>query len=116
MQKKKIDENKIWKIFLNLIPVLFMIILIPIIENDYLLAAIYIVVITVSFFIKYEEDDNFFFIFGFIAMIIAEFIFVSTKVEVFYRNSLFGIIPFWLPFLWAYAFVVMKRGINILKK
>ena len=47
-------------------------------------------------------------------MIIAEYFFVSTGAETFLRKSLFGIMPLWLPFIWAYAFVAMKRAINIL--
>jgi hypothetical protein len=45
-----------------------------------------------------------------------EFIFIQTGVEVFQRNSLFDLMPLWLPFLWAYGFVVMKRSIVLLMK
>ncbi|MBN2052170.1 hypothetical protein JW756_01585 [Candidatus Woesearchaeota archaeon] len=65
---------------------------------------------------RYEQRDFLFFIFGFIAMIISEYLFVSTGVETFVRNTLFGLMPLWLPFLWAYAFVAMKRAIIILGK
>lgn len=47
-------------------------------------------------------------------MIISEFFFVSTGVETFVRNTLFGIMPIWLPFLWGYGFVDIKRAIQIL--
>ena len=47
-------------------------------------------------------------------MIISEAIFISTGVETFIRNSLFGLMPLWLPFLWGYCFVAMKRAIKIL--
>jgi len=36
-------------------------------------------------------------------------------VETFVRNSLFGLMPLWLPFLWGYGFVAIKRGIKILE-
>ncbi len=49
-------------------------------------------------------------------MIISEYLFIKTGVETFTRNSLFGLMPLWLPFLWAYAFVVIKRAIKILDK
>ena len=52
---------------------------------------------------------------GFVLMMIFASIFISTKVETFNRNSLFGVMPLWLPFLWAYTFVTIKRVINILK-
>jgi hypothetical protein len=44
-----------------------------------------------------------------------ECIFILTGVETFIRNSLFGIMPLWLPFLWAYGFVVIKRAIAIIE-
>lgn len=47
-------------------------------------------------------------------MLIFESIFILTGVEVFQRNSLFGIMPLWLPFLWAYGFIAIKRTIRIL--
>jgi len=107
-------KNKITKIFINLIPILLMIGLIPVISNDYVLTLVYIVVIAIALFIKYEKQEYIFLLFGFFGMMIAEYIFTSTRVEVFVRDSLFGLMPIWLPFLWGYSFVVMKRAIKIL--
>jgi hypothetical protein len=53
-------------------------------------------------------------IFGFFIMIVAEYFFVMTGVETFRRNTLFGLMPLWLPFLWAYGYVAIKRAIEIL--
>ena len=106
-------KNKIINIVLNIIPIFVMIGLIPIIQNDYLLTVVYIGIILISFFIKKEKGDVFIFIFGFFVMIISEIIFVSTGVETFVRNTLFGLMPLWLPFLWGYGFVAIKRGIKI---
>ena len=88
--------------------------LIPFILNDYLLAAIYIVIIIVALTFKREKRDLLILAFGFLIMIIFESIFITTKVETFDRNSLFGIMPFWLPFLWAYGFVAIKHSLEIL--
>ena len=109
-------KNKIFSIFLNAIPIILMIIIIPVFKNDYILTGIYVLIILLSFFIKYEKQDYLFFIFGFIFMTISEYLFVSTGVETFIRNSLFGLMPLWLPILWAYSFVAMKRAIIILDK
>lgn len=106
--------KKILAILLNAIPILLMILLIIFVKNDYILTGIYILIIIVSFAVKYEKKEYLFFIFGFIIMIISEYLFVSTGVETFVRNSLFGLMPLWLPFLWAYAFVAIKRTIKIL--
>jgi hypothetical protein len=107
--------NKVFPIIFNAIPVLIMILLIPFIKNDYVLTGVYIAIIAISFFIRYEKKDYLFLTFGFFIMIISEYLFISTGVETFVRNSLFGLMPLWLPFLWAYAFVAMKRSIIILK-
>ncbi len=108
-------KNKIINIVLNIIPILVMIWLIPIIENDYVLTAVYIGIIIISFFIKKEKGDTFILIFGFFAMILSEMVFISTGVETFVRNTLFGLMPLWLPFLWGYGFVAIKRVLKILE-
>lgn len=107
--------KKLIKIFLNLIPIILMIFLILFVKNDYLLTLIYIIIIGLSFIFYYEKRDYLFLIFGFIIMFIGEYFFIKTNVEVFSRNSLFGIMPLWLPVLWAYVFVTIKRSINIIK-
>ena len=108
-------KNKFWKILREAIPVILMIILIPFILNDFFLVAVYILIIAVSFLIKYEKKDWVFLIFGFFIMIVSEYFFISTGVEVFERKSLFGIMPIWLPVLWAYGFVAIRRAIKILE-
>ena len=102
------------RIFLNALPILIMIALIPLVQNDYVLTGIYLVIIAVSLSIKYTENDFLVLCFGFVIMIVFEYIFISTGVETFIRNSLFNLMPLWLPFLWAYGFVAMKHAIKIL--
>jgi len=106
--------NKTKKILLNAIPVACMIGIIPIIVNDYFLAFIYILIAGVSFAIKREKNDYSAYAFGLIVITASEYSFIQTGVETFVRNSLFGIMPIWLPFLWAYAFVAIKRSLKIL--
>ena len=107
--------DKIINIILNAIPILVMIGLIPVIQNDYFLMIFYVAIIFISFLVKKEKGDIFVFFFGFFVMIIFEMIFISTGVETFVRNSLFGLMPLWLPFLWGYGFVAIKRGLKILE-
>lgn len=106
--------QKIAMIIFYSIPIILMIMLIPNIENDYALSIIYSVFIIALLFVKSERDDLSVLIFGFIAITISELFFVSTGVETFTRNSLFGLIPLWLPFLWAYAFITMNRCLKVL--
>ena len=109
-------KDKVLQIFLTAIPIILMVAFIPIFKNDYILTGIYVLIIAVSFFIKYEKKDYIFFIFGLIAMTVSEYYLISTGVETFTRNSLFGLMPLWLPVLWAYSLVAMKRAIIILDK
>lgn len=95
-------------------PIVFMIGLIPLIPNDYLLTALYCAIICILLVLKRTKDDILVLFVGFISMTIFEYIFIATGVEVFQRNSLFGIMPLWLPFLWSYGFVVIKRSVVIL--
>ncbi len=109
-------KDKFLQIFLTAIPIILMIAFIPFFKNDYVLTGIYILIIAISFIIKYEKKDYIFFIFGLITMTIFEYYFISMEVETFIRNSLFGVMPLWLPILWAYCLVAMKRAIIILDK
>lgn len=106
--------NKIKLISFNAFPILGMIGCIPIIWNDYILTLIYLIITILSLWIHYEKNDILFYVVGFLLMLIFESIFILTGVEVFQRNSLFGIMPLWLPFLWAYGFIAIKRTIRIL--
>ena len=106
--------KKITHVFFNALPALFMLALIPLIKNDYNLLIVYIAIIIASFYVKKEKNDILVFIFGFVVMTIFENLFVKTGVETFKRNSLLGVMPLWLPLLWAYGFVAIKRAINVL--
>ncbi len=107
-------KEKIRNIFLNALPVLFMVGLIPFIRNDYILSGLYVLVILLSLWVKREKKDFTVFFFGLAALTISEALFVSTGVETFVRNSLFGIMPLWLPLLWGYGFIAIKRAVEIL--
>ena len=106
--------NKTYQIILNALPVLLMIGLIPFVSNDYVLTLLYILIIVVALVLKRTPNDLLILASGFVIMIISEYLFISTGVETFTRNSLFGLMPLWLPFLWGYGFVAIKRFVEIL--
>lgn len=108
--------KKTKEIILNILPILVMIGLISTISNDYWLSLVYVVIIVTSLAVKRSKNDPLFLVFGICTMGIFESIFISTGVEVFQRNSLFGLMPVWLPILWGYGFVVIKRIIEILNR
>ncbi|MBI1961594.1 MAG: DUF2878 family protein [Parcubacteria group bacterium] len=90
--------------------------LIPFVANDYWLTAIDALIIAAVLWYRNEKHDITVLVFGFFIMILAEYFFVSTGVETFVRNSLFGLMPLWLPVLWAYGFVAIKRSVFILSR
>ncbi len=107
--------SKVITIFLNALPVLVMIGLIPLVSNDYLLTLAYLAIIAAALCIKHERADFIIFIMGFLFMIGSEYLFISTGVETFVRTSLFGVMPLWLPFLWGYGFIAIKRTVEVIK-
>lgn len=90
--------------------------LIPLVHDDLILSALYLVIIAASFRVRYDKRDVIFLAIGFVVLFFSEYFFISTGVEIFLRRSLFGVMPLWLPLLWGYAFVVMRRGIVILEE
>ena len=96
-------------------PVFFMITLVPYVRNDYVLAGIYLFIIAISA-IRYDRKDLIFLIFGFFMLFLAEYFFLLTGVEVFERHTLLGVMPVWLPFLWAYIFVAIKRSVLVFEQ
>jgi hypothetical protein len=94
-----------------------MIALIPLVTNDYYLLLAYILFpLGLYWFCGAEKHDGTAYLFGLIGITISEYFFISTGVETFNRTTLLGVMPLWLPFLWAYAFVVIKRTLHILDR
>lgn len=107
--------KKSLEIIIQASPVGLMVLLIPLLQNDYYLAGVYVLIIIAAFALQMKKNDLLIFFFGLVVMTISETFFLKTGVETFNRISLFGIMPIWLPLLWAYGFVAIKRGIKILE-
>lgn len=108
-------NKKVRRIGLYALTIVVMIVLIPVVTNDYLLAVIYFAVTMALFVLGAEEHDGIAWLLGLAGITTSEYFFISTGVETFNRISLFGVMPIWLPFLWAYAFVVIKRSLHLLQ-
>lgn len=102
-------------IIINATPILVMICLIPLIRNDYILSGIYALMAFATLTAKQDKIDVAIFFVGFFAMTFFEYLFISTGVETFQRNTLFGIMPLWLPFLWGYGYISIKRAVKAIK-
>ncbi|MEK7480215.1 MAG: hypothetical protein AAB665_02915 [Patescibacteria group bacterium] len=100
----------------NALPIAVMIALVPLVQNDIALTAIYALFILAALAIHQDKKDLIFLIFGFVTLFFSEYLFISTGVETFERRSLLGIMPLWLPFLWAYVFIAIRRMVAALEK
>ena len=87
-----------------------MILLIPFVKNDYFLAVIYLVFIFSALVVKRDKADYILLTIGFFGLMAGEYLFIHMGVETFSRQTLLGVMPFWLPFLWAFIFLSMKRA------
>jgi len=104
-----------WAILISYsLPIIPMIALISLIADDYLLAIIYAGCIVALYRYMHEPHDVLALAFGFVGITIAEYLFVMTGVETFTRQTLLGVMPIWLPFLWAYAFLTIKRSLEVI--
>lgn len=86
-----------------------MILFIPFIRNDYILTVIYVVFIAAAFIDRRDKADYILITIGFWGLMLGEYLFIHMGVETFNRTTLFGVMPFWLPFLWTFIFLSMKR-------
>ena len=102
------------QVILYIIGIFIMLSLIPSVSNDYILTGVYTVFISVVLLSKKERSDYTFLLLGFFGVILGEYFFIRTGVETFNRRTLFGIMPLWLPFLWSFIFLAMKRFFWIL--
>lgn len=87
-----------------------MILFIPFIKNDYLLASIYVIFISTALIVKRDRADFALLMIGFFGLTLGEYLFIKMGVETFNRTTLLGVMPLWLPFLWSFIFLSMKRA------
>lgn len=55
--------RQIRNVALNCVPIVAMVLLIPVISNDWILLTAYVGIIALSFFVKYDSKDWVFFVF-----------------------------------------------------
>ncbi len=102
------------RIALYSLPLFLMIALIPLSHNDYILAGVYFLFACIYLMVKPEKINALVYFVGLTAMTLFESIFLLTGVETFTSKTLFNIMPLWLPFLWAYGFLVIKDSLLVL--
>jgi hypothetical protein len=108
--KSAIAHKHFKHVFIYMSGLASMILFIPFIENDYTLTLIYIAFIVAALIDKRDKADYVLITIGFFGLMLGEYLFIHMGVETFTRTTLLGVMPFWLPFLWAFIFLSMKRA------
>ena len=99
------------KLFYILLPVWVMIATLFVTTNDYLITAFYALMGLAALINGNDKKEWGLYLLGFVLLSACELFFVSTGVETFNRKALIAGMPIWLPFLWAYAFILMRRAL-----
>jgi hypothetical protein len=106
----------VYRIATSALPIIGVIALVPLIRDDLLLTGIYIVCIIVALALRQDKKDLVFLAVGFVGSTIGELLFIATGVEIFTREVLIWGMPVWLPFMWGYIFIMMRRAALALEK
>ena len=108
--------SKIVKIFIETLPILFGILFSYLFwQNNFLLLAIYLILSVVLIFWRGDNSEFAIFAYGIIIGGIVEIIGTEVSGYQSFSNPNFLGIPIWLPIVWGYGFVAMKRIGFILK-
>ena len=103
-------------IWFQLIPLFLVLVIFFFTQNEWLVTLGIVVLITISFLIKYYKNEwrvlLFGIILGFLFEIAGDLVYQAQYWE---NASLFGI-PVWLPLMWGYGFIFIRRIGNILTK
>ena len=108
--------NKIAKVFIETLPILFGILFSYLFwQNSFLLFAIYIILSVVLILWRGDNSEFTIFIYGIIIGGLVEVIGTQVSGYQSFAEPDFLGIPIWLPIVWGYGFVAMKRIGIILK-
>ena len=105
---KKLIE-RIWKSVVQGIPIILMVIFISLFwQNSILLGTLMLITIIGSLLIRYDNGEIKLMIIGGIIATVVEIIVVIATGERF-ANPIFLGIPVWIPLIWAYGLVTLRR-------
>lgn len=110
--ERKIKDN----IWFQLVPLFLVLLIFLITQNEWLVTLGIVVLICLSFAIKYTKNEwkvvVLGAVLGFLFEMAGDYIYQAQYWE---NASLFGI-PVWLPLMWGYGFIFIRRIGNILVK
>ena len=104
------DLKQLSKIFLETLPILFGILLSYLFwRNNLLLFVIYLVLTSGLVYFHKDKTEYIIFVYGVIIGAIVEIIGTQVSGYQSFTKPDFAGIPMWLPIVWGYGFVAMKR-------
>ena len=118
--KKKLVSAEIKKKVMDILPILVSVIagifLFAFIKSESLLASGFILIIAANLIIKYHKGEFALLLAGMIIGLVMELIGdLLFKVQYWAHGSLFGL-PFWLPLMWGFGFIAIRRLGNVIVK
>ena len=107
-------KNKFLEILLQVFLLILGLVVIWIIRNEIIISFAIIILLLLSFKIRYYKKEGLLFltgaVTGFTLEIVSDLIY---KLQYWQEGSLFGI-PIWLPILWGYGFIFIRRIGNLI--
>jgi hypothetical protein len=101
--------KEIWPMLIGLVILFF-------IHTEIIITIVTLAVILITFKIRYEKNEAYWFFTGIIIGILLEIGGdMFYKLQFWSQGSFFGI-PLWLPLFWGYLFVIVRRIGNIVVK
>ena len=102
--------SKLTKVFIETLPILFGILLSYLFWKDNVLLFIIYLVLTLGLIYFHKDKTEFvIFAYGILIGVIVEVIGTQISGYQSFTKPNFGGIPMWLPIVWGYGFVAMKR-------
>jgi general stress protein CsbA len=109
---RKCKENVLFQI----LPLFLVLFIFVFTQNEFFVTAGIIFLITLSFMIKYYKKEWKVLVFGVILGIIFELGGDLIYKAQYWENASFFGIPIWLPLMWGYGFIFIRRIGNFLVK
>ncbi len=110
------EKGSIKEIVIQLLQLIIVFIILTFTRNELIFTLVIAVLLLVNFKIKYNKNEWGLFLIGCLVGFIIEVALGKIyRMQYWQQDSLFGV-PVWLPLLWGYGFVFIRRIGNLIVK
>lgn len=110
------EKNNIREVIIQLLQLIMVFVILTFTRNEIVFAFVIAILLLVNFKIKYSKNEWELFLIGCLAGFIIEVALGKIyRLQYWQQDSLFGV-PLWLPLLWGYGFVFIRRIGNLIVK